>query len=157
MQRAGQAVGVLDQPVVLGAGAGDANSVGLLERVRADHEGRHLTGQNDQRDRVQKRIREAGHRIGGAGAGCHQHNAGLAGGAGIAFGGVHRALLVPHQNVADVILQKDLVINRQHGAAWVSEDHVHTLILQGLDNHLCAGHFTCHLLFAPIGGIVHYA
>ena len=142
---------------MLGAGAGDADGVGLLESVGADHEGRDLAGQNHDRDRVQERVGETCNRIGGTGTGRHQHNTGLASGAGIAFGGVDRALLMADQHVTDVILQKNLVINRQHGAAWVSEDYVHTLILQGLDNHLCAGHFTCHLLFAPIGGIVRYA
>ena len=73
----GQLVGLFDQPVVLGAGAGDAHGVGLLKGVRADHEGRHLTGQNNDRDRIHQRIGQAGHRIGRAGPGGHQTTPGL--------------------------------------------------------------------------------
>ena len=44
MDGAGQRICVFHQPVMFGAGAGDANGVGLLKRVRTDHEGRHLAG-----------------------------------------------------------------------------------------------------------------
>src|SRR5256885_5634671 len=44
----------------------------------------------------------------------HQHHAGLAGRAGIAFGGVARALLVPHQDVLDRLLLEDLVRSEEH-------------------------------------------
>ncbi len=50
---------------------------------------------------VHQRVGEAGDRVGGAGAGGHQHDAELAGRARIAFGGVRRALLVAHQDVLD--------------------------------------------------------
>ena len=112
MDDARQLICLLHQPVVLGAGAGDADSVSLLERIRANHERGHLAGQNDQRDRIHQRVGQAGHRIGGAGARGHQHNTGLAGRAGIAFGGMHRTLLVPDQNVLDGVLLKHLIINR---------------------------------------------
>ena len=46
----------------------------------------------------------------------HQHHAGLAGGTGIALGGVAGALLVAHQDVLDVALLENLVIDRQHRA-----------------------------------------
>jgi hypothetical protein len=69
-------------------------------------------GQHDDRDRIHQRVGQAGDGVGGAGARGHQHHAGLAGGAGIAFGGMHRALFVAHQDVADVVLLKDLVIDR---------------------------------------------
>jgi hypothetical protein len=91
---------------VLGAGPGDADGVGLLKGVVADHEGRHLPGQDDERDRIHQRVGQAGDRIGRAGPGGDQHDARLAGGAGIALGGVHRALFVAHQDVADRVLLK---------------------------------------------------
>ncbi len=47
---------------------------------------------------------------------------GLAGRAGIAFGRMARALLVAHQDVADVVLLEDLVIDRQHRAARIAEN-----------------------------------
>ena len=46
----GQIVGLLDQPVVLGAGPRDPDGIGLLEGIIADHEGRNLPGQDDDRD-----------------------------------------------------------------------------------------------------------
>jgi hypothetical protein len=60
--------------------------------------------------------------------------------AGIAFGHVHRALFVAHQNVPDVVLLKYLVIDRQHCAAGIAKDHLDTLILQGLNHHPRTGH-----------------
>ena len=50
MDRLAQLRRILHQPVVLGAGPGDADRVGLLKPVRADHEGRDLSRQNHQRD-----------------------------------------------------------------------------------------------------------
>ena len=112
MQGGAKGVGLFHQPIVLGAGAGDAHGVGLLKGVGADHEGRHLTGQHHKRNGIEQRIRKARDRIRGTGAGGHQHHARFASGTGIAFGGVHRPLLMAHQNVFDRILLKDLVIDR---------------------------------------------
>ena len=86
--------------------------IGLLKGVRSDHEGRHLSGQNDNRDAVHQRIGHAGHGICGTGAGGNKAHTGFACGARISFGGVGRALFVAHQNVADIVLLKNLVINR---------------------------------------------
>jgi hypothetical protein len=135
---------------MLGAGAGDADGVGLLEGVVADHEGRHLAGQHDQRDRIHQRVGQAGDGVGRAGAGGDQHDAGLAGGARIALGGMHRALFVAHEDVADVVLLKDLVIDRKHGAAGIAEYDLDALILQGLDHHLRAGHNTTSSTSTPL-------
>jgi hypothetical protein len=140
----GQAVGVLHQPVHLGAGAGDADGVGLLEGVRADHEGGHLAGQHHDRDGIHQRVGQARHGIGGAGPRGHQHHAGLTGGPRIALGHVHGGLFVAHQDVADVVLLEDLVIDRQHGAARIAEYSVHSLIPQGLNHHLRTGHRLRH-------------
>jgi hypothetical protein len=117
---------------MLGAGPRDADGVGLLERVGADHEGRHLARQNDDRDRIHQRVGQAGDGVGRAGAGGHEHDPGLAGGARIAFGGMHRALFVAHEDVADGVLLEDLVIDRQDRAAGIAEYDVDALILEGL-------------------------
>ena len=107
-----QAISFLDQPVMLGAGAGDANGVCLLEGVRTDHERRHLTRQNNNRDRIQKSIRQAGHRVCRPRTRGHKTYARFSGGSGIAFGGVHGALFVAHEDMLDVVLLEQFIIDR---------------------------------------------
>ena len=68
----------------------------------------------------------------------HQHDADLAGGAGIALGGVHRRLLVAHQDVADGVLLEQRVVDRQYRAAGIAEDDLHALILQGAEQDFCS-------------------
>ena len=48
VQDARQVIDVADQPIVLGAGAGDADRVAFLERVGADQKGGDLAGEADQ-------------------------------------------------------------------------------------------------------------
>ena len=148
VDRLAQLLGVLHQPVHLGAGPGDADGIGLLERIGADQEGRHLRRQHDDRDRIQQRVGQPGDGVGGAGARGDQHHAGLAGRAGIALGHVDRALFVADQDVADVVLLEDLVVDRQHRAAGIAEYRVHALIPQRLNHHLRSGHLLSrHLSF----------
>ena len=114
---------VLHQVVVLGAGPRDADGVAFLEGVVADEMGRHLSGDADDRDGVAERIGQAGDRVGGAGTRGHQHAADLAGRARIAFGRMHGALLVPHQNVLHAVrLLEQRVVDRQHRAARIAEN-----------------------------------
>ena len=82
----------------------------------------------------------AGDGIGGAGAGGDQDAADLAGRAGIAFGGVHRRLLVADEDVADAVLLEDGIVERQHGAAGIAEDDLYALLDQRLEHHLRAVH-----------------
>ena len=144
VQHARQVLDALDQIIVLGAWPRDADGVRFLEGVVADQMGRHLSGDADDRDRVAQRVGQAGHRIGGAGAGGDQHAADLAGRAGIAFGRVHRALLVPHQDVLHLVLREQRVVDRQHRAARIAEQVLHALVGERLDHHFGAGHFACH-------------
>jgi hypothetical protein len=135
VQHLGEIVNIAHQPVVLGAGARDTHRVAFLERVVTDQMGRHLAGDADERNRVHQRIGERRYHVGGAGAGGHQHDAGLAGGARIAFCGVARALLVSHQDVLDLALLENLVIDRKHGAAGIAENVLHTMIDQRPHDH----------------------
>ena len=75
------------------------------------------------------------------GSGGDQHGADLAGGACIAFGRVHRALLVPHENMVHFVLLKQSVVDRQHGAARITEKVLDALVGQCLDHHFRAAHF----------------
>ena len=137
----GEFVDVLHQPVVLGAGPRDADRVAFLEGVGADQRGRHLAGQADQRDRIHQRVLQRRHRIGGARARGHQHDAGLAGRARIAFRRMAGALLVAHQDVLDLVLLENLVVDRKDRAAGIAEDMLDAIVLQRLHHHFGARHF----------------
>ena len=65
---------------------------------------------------------------------------GLAGGAGVALGGVGRALLVAHQDVVQPRLVEQRVVDRQHRAAGIAEQVGDALVDQGADHDLGAGH-----------------
>ena len=107
-----QLCGVFDQPVVFGAGAGDANGIGLLECVRANHKGRNLTRKDNNRDRVHQRIGQTGHRVGRTRTRGHEGDANFASRTCIPFGGVDRSLFMADQNVSDVALLENFVIDR---------------------------------------------
>ncbi len=138
VQDAREIVDVLHEVIVLRAGARDADRVAFLERVRADQRRADLPGDADNRDRIHQRVGEARHRVRRAGAGCDEHNADLAAGARIAFGRVHGALLVPHEEMLDHRLLEDFVVDRKNGAAGIPEDMLHALIGKGLHEDLSA-------------------
>ena len=110
----GNLAGLLAQEAVLHHRAGDADHVGLLERVLPYHAGRHLTGQDHQGDRVHVGGGDAGDAVGGAGTRGHQHSAHLAGGAGVTVRHVHRGLLVPHQDMLHLAVFEESVIDVEH-------------------------------------------
>ena len=130
VHHARQVFGFLDQIIMLGRGAGDAGGIGFLEGIIADQMRRHLAGEADHRHGIHQRIQKPRHRIGGARAGGDQHHANLAGGTRIAFRRVDRRLFVAHQDVANGVLLENCVIDRQHRAAGVAENHLNAVILQ---------------------------
>lgn len=121
VDRRRQLVRLFHQPVMLGAGAGDADGIGLLEAVGADQEGRNLPGQHDDGDRIHQRIGQPGDGIGRARSRGDQDDPRLAGRAGIALGHVDGALFVAHQDVPDVVLLENLVINGKYRPARIAE------------------------------------
>ena len=131
MHHAGEIARAFHQIIMLGRLARDAGGVGLLEGVIADQMRGHLAGQADQGDAVHQRIHQPGHRVGRARAGGDQHHADFAGGPGIALGGMHRRLLVPHENVADLVLLENRVVDRQDRAARIAENNLDALRLEG--------------------------
>ena len=104
VQHARQIADGLNEIVVLGAWARDADRVALLECVVADQVRRHLPGEAHQGGRVHERVGEPSDGVGGAGAGGHQDAADFAGRARITLGSVHRTLFVPHQDVLHLLL-----------------------------------------------------
>jgi hypothetical protein len=58
---------------------------------------------------------------------------------------MHGALFVPHQDVLHHVLLKQRVIDRQHGAARITENVLDALIGERLDHHVGAGHLGARL------------
>jgi hypothetical protein len=51
---------------------------------------------------------------------------------------------VADENVLEAILLKQLIVDRQHGAARVAENMLNALIGESLKHHLGAGHRARH-------------
>ncbi len=115
------------------AGSGNADRIHFLKGVVTDQRRGHLAGEDDQRNGIHVGSGDARHRIGDARAGGHQHHARLAAGAGIAIGGVDRALLMAHQDMLDVLLLVEFVINMQDGTARITKEIFDALILEATD------------------------
>ena len=142
--RVGQLLHVLDQPAVLGDRLGDADDVGLLERVAPDHRARHLAGDRHQRRAVHVRGGDAGHQVGGARPRGGDAHAGAAAGACVAVGRVRRGLLVPHQHVPERRVLGQRVVERHDRAARVPEHDIDPLVQQGAAEDLGAGELLRH-------------
>ena len=127
---AGQVGGGQHQVGALGADGRDAANVAFLERLRAQRGAGHLAGDGDHGDAVGLGAHDPGNQVGRAGAGSGYADAGLAGNAGVAVGGVGRGLFVPHQDMTQLWIGPQRVVERQNGSAGVSKEHLHTLAEQ---------------------------
>ncbi len=150
-QDAGEVVRVADEVVVLGHRQGDAGDVDLLEGVLAEQRGGHVAGDGDHRDRVELGGGDPGDQVGGGRARGAQADADLAGGAGVAVGGVGGALLVADEDVAEVGMVAQDVVERQDHAARVAEEDVDALAEDRLDDDVGADPGA---LPAPLGGLL---
>ena len=79
-----------------------------------------------------------------------EENAHLAGRTRVTLRGVSRALLVADEDVAKLVLVEDGVVDRQHRAARIAEDHLDALVLERLDDHFRAGHVLGHVRNSPL-------
>ena len=77
-----------------------------------------------------------GHEVGRARPAGRQAHAHFAGRARKAVGHVRRALLVPDENVLDVVAIENGVVDRQHGPAGIAEDMRHPFLPQTLQQNL---------------------
>ena len=115
---------------MLGAVAGDADGIGFLKSVGADQRGRNLTGDDDHRNGIEKSVGNSGHGIGRSGTGGDEHHARLAGGAGVALGGMCCACFVADEDVANALIAEQFVIDGQDCAAGIAEHIFDALIDQ---------------------------
>ena len=139
----GQFVYVLYQEIALGDGHGDAGNIHLLEGVLSDEVFADIAGDEHHRGGVIVGGGNAGDQIGGAGAGGGKAHANLPRGAGVAVGGVGRALLVGGEVVADFFLitvELELVVDVENGAAGIAEHRVHPLLQQAFHHNLGPSH-----------------
>ena len=129
----GDGLGVPDQVGGLGDGHGDAGDVHLLEGVFAQGLLGDVAGDEHHRGGVHVGGSDAGGQVGGPGAGGGEAHPHLAGGAGVAVGGVGGPLLVSSQNVVNLVLiVVKLIIEVQDGPAGIPKDGVHLLLQQAL-------------------------
>ena len=136
-----QRVGFLHEVVVLHHRNGDAENVGLLEGVLAEHPGHGLTANDEHRHGVHHGGHETGDGVAGAGAGGHEHRGGAAGRAGVAIGHVHGTLLVAHEDEFHLGLHRlQGVENRNRGTAGIAENVLDAEVVEGLDERLGAVH-----------------
>ena len=113
-----------DDHVVLGDRHGDAGDVDFLEGVGAEHLAADLSGDADDGRGIEHGGGDAGHHVGGSGAGGDNGRAYPAAGARIAVGHVGRALLVTHQDVVDRSFAKSIVGGKNR-ASGIAEDVAH--------------------------------
>ncbi len=130
---------LLHQKIVFGAGARDAEGVGLLEGVTTDQLGGHLPGDRHDRNRIHQRIDQRGDQVGRTGAGSRAAYAHLARRARISFGGEAGVLLVPHQDVLDRMIV-ERIVQRQRHAARIPEEGIDLFAQQTVQQHLCTRH-----------------
>ena len=136
-----QRVGVLHQIIVLHHRDGDAENVGFLERVLAEHPRHRLTGDHEHRHRIHHRGHQAGDGVSRTGAGSHQHGGRPTGGAGVAVGHVHGSLLVADEDELHLGFDRlERVENRDRRSAGISENVFDPEVVEGLDKRLCAVH-----------------
>ncbi len=130
---------ILHQEIMLGAGARYAERVRFLKCIAADELGGNLAGESDNRYRVHHGVDQTGDEVRRAGSGCRATDADSSRGARVAFGGETGVLLVPHQDVADlVIIQR--VVEGERNAAGISENAIDILADQALEQNLSAAH-----------------
>ena len=95
-------LGVGHQIVVLGDGQRDPGDVGFLKGVGADQLAAHLSGDADDRRRIEHGCGNSRDHVGRAGSRSRDGDAHLPAGARVTVGHVRRSLLVAHQDVMDV-------------------------------------------------------
>ena len=132
---------------MLGARAHDIENGSLLERVGADGRAGHLPTDENQGNRVRRAVADGRDGVRRTGAGGDQGHADAPRGAGVSRRHESRALLVCGDDESNFVhgftpfvVVENRVVSRKNRASAVSEDRVHALISQHLDEYLAALH-----------------
>ena len=131
---------VLDQVVVLGAGARDADEIRFLECVVADQRGRDLPRHHHHRGRIHVGVGDTGDGVGRARGRGNDDDAGPSADARIAFGHMRGALFVADEDVLDLRIEQG-VVSGQNRAARITENYVDALGDKALDYDLGTSQF----------------
>ena len=131
-------------------GLSHADEVHFLKGIRTQGADGHLAGDDHDGRRVQHGIGHARQGVGGAGTAGHQGHAYPTRHAGIALGSMSGALFVAHQDVVKGFLLSarivvESIIHRHDGAAGVTEDSLHALILQRPHQGFTSSYFLLHI------------
>ena len=103
--------------------------VDLLMRMPSVEVRLHVAGDHDHRNRIERRVGHAGRRVRQSGPEMRQHDAGLAGGARVAIGGVRRGLLVPGRHEPDAALA-ERIEHPDDGVPAQAEHHLDAELLE---------------------------
>ena len=128
---------VFDKVVMLGAGAGYADDIGLLKGVVADKHSAYLPGENDQRHGVHVSAGNAGHRVRRTGTGRNQGYTHSSRGAGIAIRCMDGTLLVPHEDLA-YVCSVECIGNVKDGSTRIAENRINAFHLERFNKYLCS-------------------
>ena len=105
-------------------GTRHAQRIAFLKSIGADHGACHLSADAQDGNRIAHRIEQAGDGVAHARTGGHQHHPDPARAARIAFGRMHRGLLVTHQYMAQRGAAVQGVVQGQRGATGIAEERV---------------------------------
>ncbi len=117
----------------------DAGDVGFLEGVGADQCTADLARHRHHRDRIHVGVGQRRDQVRRPRTRSRHAHSDPAGGVCVSAGGMSRALLVAHQDVAQLLRVEKRVVDRQHGSAGDAEDDVDVEFLQRPDHCLRAG------------------
>ncbi len=127
--------------IPLGDGHRDADDVRLLKGIGSQQVLGNLTNDADHRRGVDDSVGDGRNQVGSPRPRSDQAHAYLARDTRVALGGVARALLVPHQNVVDLILIiVNGVVHGHNRPARIAKNGIHSLGQQGPDQRVGAVH-----------------
>jgi hypothetical protein len=95
---------------------------------------------DDERDRIHVRRRNAGYGVGYTRAGSDERNAHFLRGSRVTVSSVDSTLLMPNEHVLDFILLEKLIVQEEHRAAGIPKDVLDPLLLQATHKYFGTGY-----------------
>ena len=123
----------------------DAADVDFLKGIVSDGAALHLTGDGDDRDRVEESIRESGDEVRRPRAGGRAADTDSTARSGIAVGSVRCSLLMRGQYMADRCLIAQGIVEGEDSTARITENGRNAFCLEAFDHDFCTCQF--HLIY----------